>query len=77
MSTERKLYRANAAIWFNKTCRIFKNKVYILNKTFYDEGSEVKVLLIIILSLQYIFPKSCIYSQSAPEDGRNCRPEQA
>ena len=24
---------------------------------------------------QYIVPKSCIYSQSAPEDGRNCRPE--
>jgi len=22
-----------------------------------------------------IFPKSCIYSQSAPEDGRNCRPK--
>jgi len=24
---------------------------------------------------QYIVPKSCIYSQSAPEDGRNCRPK--
>jgi hypothetical protein len=23
----------------------------------------------------YIVPKSCIYSQSAPEDGRNCRPK--
>jgi len=23
---ERKLYRASAAIWFNKTCRIFKKK---------------------------------------------------
>jgi len=24
---------------------------------------------------RYFFPKSCIYSQSAPEDGRNCRPK--
>jgi len=24
---------------------------------------------------QYIVPKSCIYSQSAPEDGWNCRPK--
>jgi len=24
---------------------------------------------------RYIVPKSCIYSQSAPEDGRNCRPK--
>jgi len=25
--------------------------------------------------MQYIVPKSCIYSQSAPDDGRNRRPK--
>ena len=25
---------------------------------------------------RYIVPKSCIYGQSVPEDGRNCRPKQ-
>jgi len=65
---KRKLYRANATVWYSKTCRdkqLTPNYITSSISTVAPIGSSVDAL----------YQKLYVQSKRAPEDGRICPPK--
>ena len=53
-NTKRKLYRTNAAIWYNKTCRLKQ-----LTPTYINPYRRLRLQFLLLLMMDAVTPETC------------------